>query len=118
MEYAPSTFIKKPFRFSELKEKWKEFCDYLKENGDTFAPFYSTVHEEEIDNHVLTLVLDNAFYKEWVMEETNKKSLMNIISFYTDAASGIELKVRLEKAEDDSKDVKNKLERRYENLVK
>lgn len=118
VEYAPSTFIKKPFRFSELKEKWKEFCDYLKENGDTFAPFLSTVPEVEIDNHVLTLVLDNAFYKEWVMEETNKKSLMNIISFYTDAASGIELKVRLEKAEDDSKDVKNKLERRYENLVK
>ena len=89
VEYAPSTFIKKSFQFDELQEKWKEFCEYMKENGDTFATFLSTIPEVEIDNNILTLVLHNAFYKEWVMEESNKRSLINIISFHTDAPAGL-----------------------------
>lgn len=117
VEYAPVTFIKKQFQFSQLQEKWKEFCAYLKENGDTFAAFLSTIQEVEIDNRVLILVTNNAFYKEWIMEETNKRSLINIISFYTEAPAGIELKIRLENTDDDRTDVKNKLQKRYENLV-
>ncbi|GKU23705.1 DEAD/DEAH box helicase [Clostridium folliculivorans] len=117
IEYAPSTFIKKQFQFNELKEKWQEFCEYMQENGDSFAKFLSTITEVEIDNRTLTLVLQNAFYKEWAMEETNRKSIINIISFHTDAPSGLQLKVRLEDTADDRKNVKNKLQRRYEDLV-
>jgi len=117
VEYAPSTFIKKSFQFSQLQEKWKEFCAYMLENGDSFATFLSTIPEVEIDNNVLTLVINNAFYKEWIMEENNKRSLINIISFYTEAPARIELKIRLEKTDDDRRDVKNKLQRRYENLI-
>ena len=51
------------------------------------------------------------------MEETNKRSLINIISFYTEAPAVIELKIRVEKTADDRTDVKNKLQKRYENLV-
>jgi DEAD/DEAH box helicase domain-containing protein len=118
VEYAPSTFIKKSFQFDKLQEKWKEFCEYIKENGDTFATFLSTISQVEIDNHILTLVLHNAFYKEWVMEESNKRSLINIISFHTDAPTGFELKIRLDGTCDDTANMKNKLQRRYENLVK
>lgn len=117
VKYAASTFIKKTFQFNELQEKWKEFCKYLLENGDTFAAFLSTIPEVETDNNVLTLVLNNAFYKEWVMEETNKRSLINIISFYTDAPARIELKIRIENTDNKKTDVKNKLQKRYENLV-
>lgn len=117
VEYVPTTFIKKPFQFSQLQEKWKEFCAYLKENGDTFAAFLSTIPEVEIDNNVLILVTNNAFYKEWIMEDTNKRSLINIISFYTEATVGIDLKIRLDMTDSDRTDVKNKLHKRYENLV-
>jgi DEAD/DEAH box helicase domain-containing protein len=117
VEYAPSIFIKKQFKFNELQEKWKEFCDYMRENGDNFATFLSTISEVEIHNRTLTLVLNNAFYKEWVMEESNKKSIINIISFHTYAPIGIELKIRLEETEKDTKNIKNKLQRRYEDLV-
>lgn len=117
VEYAKSTFIKKRFQFSQLQDKWKEFCEYILENGDTFATFLSSVSEVEVDNQVITLVLHNAFYKEWIMEKTNKRSLINIFRFYTEAPVGIELKVRVEKPADDRTDKKNKLQKRYEDLV-
>jgi len=117
VEYAKATFIKKPFQFSHLKEKWEEFCVYLKENGDTFAAFLSTIKEVEIDNNILILVTDNIFYKEWIMEESNKRSLINIISFYTEATEEIKLKVRLDATKVDRTDIKNKLQSRYKNLV-
>ncbi|MBK1812817.1 DEAD/DEAH box helicase [Clostridium sp. YIM B02505] len=117
IEYAPSTFINKQFRFNELKEKWQEFCEYMQGNGDSFAKFLSTITEVEIDNRTLTLVLQNTFYKEWAMEETNRKSIINIISFHTDAPSGLQLKVRLEDTADDRRNIRNKLQRRYEDLV-
>ncbi|MDS0525408.1 DEAD/DEAH box helicase [Clostridium sp. SHJSY1] len=116
VEYAPSTFIKKQFQFSELEVRWKEFCEYLLENRDTFATFLSTIPKIEIAGNILTLVLNSTFYKEWVMEESNKKSLINIFSFYTDAPVRIEIRVRVE-AEEDRRDVKSKLQRRYENLL-
>ncbi len=116
-QYAPSTFIKKAFKFNELQEKWKEFCEYMQENGDAFAKFLSTIPKVEIDNRTLILVLNNAFYREWVMEESNKKSILNIISFHTDAPMGIELSVRFEEIDEDRKNVKSKLQRRYEDLT-
>lgn len=117
VEYAKTTFIKKPFQFSQLQEKWEEFCAYLKENGDTFAAFLSTIKEVEIDNNILILVTDNVFYKEWIMEENNKRSLINIISFYTEATAGIQLKIRLDNTNGDRKDVKSKLQNRYKDLL-
>jgi DEAD/DEAH box helicase domain-containing protein len=86
-------------------------------NGDTFATFLSTIPEVEIDYNTITLVLNNTFYKEWVMEESNKKSLINIISFYTDSPAKIELRIRVENIDNDKKDIKNKLQRRYEDLL-
>lgn len=116
VEYAPSTFLKKAFHFKELQSKWNEFCAYLQENGESFAAFLSTIPEVEIENRSLILVTDNAFYKEWILEKTNQKSLLNIISYYTDAPVGVELEIRLNK-KDDKTEVRKKLQRRYEDLI-
>ncbi|MFL0249825.1 DEAD/DEAH box helicase [Clostridium neuense] len=116
-EYAPSTFIKKHFQFSELQGKWKEFCEYMKGNGDAFAAFLSTIPEVEVEGNTLTLILSNAFYKEWVMEENNKRSIINIIYFHTDAPEKIELRIRIEEAEEDRNNIRDKLQKRYEDLV-
>ncbi len=117
VEYAQSTYIEKPFKFSELQGKWKEFCEYLAANGDAFATFLNSVSEVEVDDNALTLVLQNAFYKEWVMEETNKKSIINIIAFNTEAPVKIELKTRIAEADAEKPDIKNKLQKRYKDLV-
>lgn len=117
VEYAPAVFMNKPFQFNELQHKWKEFCAYLQETGETFAGFLSTIPEVAVENNVLVLSTDNPFYKEWILEKTNQKSLMNIISFYTDAPAGTKLEIRLSEADGDRKEVKNKLQRRYKDLV-
>ena len=116
-EYAPSTFIKKPFQFRELKERWKEFCTYLQEKGENYAAFLSTVQEVETEGKTLTLILDSPFYKEWIAEETNRQSLINIVAFYTDAPNGVRLETRLKEELEDKSDVKDKLQKRYENLM-
>lgn len=117
VEYAPSTFMQKQFQFKELPEKWQEFCEYLKERGDTFAAFFNTIPEVETDGADLILFTDSNFYKEWILEENNRKSLLNIISFYTEAPQGIRLQIKqMEKGRDRS-EIKDKLQRRYENLM-
>lgn len=117
VEYSPAIFMKKPFQFNELQDKWKEFCALLQENGEVFAAFLSSISEVAIENNMLILATDNAFYKDWILEKNNQKSLMNIVSFYTDAPAGTRLEVRLTEAAGDRKEVKNKLQRRYEDLV-
>lgn len=117
IEYAPSTFMKKPFSFEELPEKWKEFCMYLQENGESFASFLSTVKKVEVKERCLQLEVASAFYKQWILEETNKKSLVNIIGFYTDAEQNLELVITIPETPEDKSEVKEKLERRYENLT-
>jgi DEAD/DEAH box helicase domain-containing protein len=117
VEYPPAIFMKKPFQFHELHNKWKEFCAYLQENGESFAAFLSSIPEVAIENNVLILVTDNAFYKDWILEKTNHKGLMNIISYYTDAPTGTRLEISLKEPDSDRTKVKNKLQRRYEDLV-
>ncbi|WP_163191638.1 DEAD/DEAH box helicase [Clostridium thermarum] len=117
VEYSPATFMKKPFKFSELQVKWKEFCSYLQENGESFAAFLSSVPKVELEDHLLILITDKAFYKEWILEKTNYKSLKNIIAFYTDAPPGTKLEIKLSEASEDRTDVKNKLQKRYKDLI-
>jgi DEAD/DEAH box helicase domain-containing protein len=117
VEYAQATFMKKPFKFDELQYKWKEFCTYLQENGESFAAFLNTIPKVDIEDHVLILSTDNPFYKEWIMEKTNHKSLMNIISFYTDSPTGTRLEIRLNEVDEERAEVKNKLQRRYKDLM-
>lgn len=117
VEYAPATFINKPFKFRELQSKWKDFCGFLQENGDAYAAFLSSITEVTVENNVLVLLTDNAFYKEWIMEKNNHKSLINIITFYTDAPTGVRLEIQLKESEENRSEVKNKLQRRYKDLM-
>lgn len=79
--------------------------------------FLNSVSGVEIDGRVLTLILQNPFYKDWVMEETNRRSIINIITFYTEGPAAIELKIRTEKLDDDGKNVRSKLQNRYKDLM-
>jgi len=109
--------LKKPFDFDTLPENWHAFCDHLHQNGEGFAAFLSAVAAVEVEGPVLTLVMHQAFYRDWVMDAANKKSLSNLISFYSDAPAALKLEIRIEAGPDDRGDVKKKLQRRYRNLV-
>lgn len=116
--YGPATFIRKPFRFAELPEKWEEFTAYLRKNGDTYGPFLSTVETVEAveaDENCLTLVTGQRFYGEWIMEETNRRGLVNLISFYSDVPAGFSVKVRVREEGSDGRK-REKIERRYRGL--
>ncbi|BBF41393.1 ATP-dependent RNA helicase [Lachnospiraceae bacterium KM106-2] len=116
VEYAPRVFLKKEFQFQELPARWKEFCSYLQESGEKLSQFLSAVNKVEVINNTITLILDNPFYKEWVMEEDNRKSIINIIRFYTEAPAVIRLDVSLENLSEERREIRDKLQRRYENL--
>lgn len=117
VEYAPRTFLNKPFKFNELQHKWKEFCAYLQEKGESFAAFLGSMEGAAVENKVLVLFTDNPFYKDWILDKTNQKSILNIITFYTDAPKETRLEIRLTEADGSRKEVKNKLQRRYKDLV-
>lgn len=115
--YAPVTFRKKEFLFEQLPLQWKAFCKKIQENGESFANFLGTVAYVEIQKPVLTLVLTNRFYAEWVMEASNRQSVMNIISYYVDIPAGFTLQTRLEEEAKDTRQTKEKLMRRYDSLM-
>ncbi|MBE5962278.1 MAG: DEAD/DEAH box helicase [Lachnospiraceae bacterium] len=116
-EYAPSTYYEKPFRFEELTEKWTEFCEYLKEKGDAFASFLSTIPSVSVEYHTIILRTNHPFYRQWIMEESNKKSLLNIFRFYTEAPADLTLQIGIDGPQDSRSDIREKLQKRYENLT-
>ncbi len=121
VEYAPSTFQKKMFQFSALEEQWQAFCDYLLEAGEAFASFLNAVGVVKVDGNEITLFLKNAFYKDWVTETSNMRSLINIFTFYTEAPSEIRITVSVDADTntdiDRKKNVQKKLQNKYENLL-
>lgn len=117
VEGAPETRVTKAFRFDELEEKWKNFCEYITSKGDTFADFLKSVPQVEISNNRLVLSVTNSFYRDWIMEDTNKKSLINILQYYTECPSTIDIQIVIKEKEEDNMNVRNKLQRRYGNLL-
>lgn len=98
----PLPFIRSPFTLKELEqaEKWEEFCAFLQKKGDPFAAFLSTVPMVEWKDSRLILYTSHTFYRDWVLEESNYRSLQNIFRFYTDAPAGLRFDIRTQ--EEDS----------------
>ena len=57
----------------------------LLKNREPFASFLNTVNRGQNGREETCLITDQPFYREWIMEETNRKALHNLISYYTDA---------------------------------
>ncbi|MFT4104719.1 MAG: DEAD/DEAH box helicase [Lacrimispora sp.] len=111
------TTVKKPFRFEQLQEKWPEFCRYVSGQGDAFAGFLESVPKAEVSGHMLTLTVTSPFYRDWVMEKTNKKSLVNIIRYHAECPPGIDIAICVDGNTQEHSNVRSKLQRRYENLT-
>lgn len=115
-QYAKSFYIQKEFVFQELEERWQEFVSYLKEKGEKMAAFLETVKEVKIEGNTLTLFVSSPFYREWIEGTENKKSLTNIVAFYTEAPENIAVRAAVLEQDNNRKQVQEKLQRRYRNL--
>lgn len=116
-EAAPATYTRKEFKFSELPHRWEEFCAFVKKKGDPLAAFLGTVPMVEVEENRLILILNQEFYKKWVMAEANQRSLNNMLRFYTESPAVIAVHVRLVSPGGEPDRVRAKLQRRYENLT-
>ncbi len=119
IRYGERPVIKKQFSFASLPDHWDEFRQTVALTGDGFSSFLETVTAVRINRTELILMVDSPFMAGWVSQKENSRAIRNIISYYTDAPSNLtvtaladpELK---QQALDRSKDLKDKLQRRYE----
>lgn len=116
-EKAQQTVLYKQFKFTELEEKWDEFCAYISENGDTYSTFLAGVPMIKINGNKLVMTLANSFLEEWVMEPSNKKSLINIIMYHAECSAVIDIDIEVPEKTKEDVEVRKKLERRYLNLL-
>lgn len=120
VEYAERAVTRKAYQFRDLPDKWEEFCTYLNETGENYAAFLGTVPYVSIEDQTLVLYTDNSFYRDWILEQHNKRSLINIFNYYTEAPAQINIRIQVierEQAEDEKRsDLKNKLKKRYHSL--
>ncbi len=65
---------------------------------------------------MLNFVTDFDFYKDWILEDTNKRKLINTIKRYVKVPNSFDIGVRI--IEKDSNDMQYKIMRRYDELVK
>ena len=116
-EHTPSTYMQKPFSFEELPRKWKEFCVLFRPvKGKPWLRFFNTVEQVSIEGDTLFLPTSSTFYQAWILEPSNRLSLKNIISFYTDAPPSLRLEVRLAEGTENRKDTEEKSGERYSHL--
>lgn len=114
--YAKSTYRKKQFQLATLPDHWKEFCVSARENGDSYAAFLETVSGVEVEGSKLILIVANEFYRQWVMEDSNRQSIINIISYYCEVPQGFMLKVVSKENYTVDLAMRDKIKRRYDTL--
>lgn len=109
------TYEEKAFEFEGFKENWREFIAYLNKRSETFVQFFTTVKEIRITGDTLWLEVNGEFYREWIMETSNKAKIENIIKRYVRVPEKFKIDIDVVSS-DDSKT--EKLMRRYDDLTK
>lgn len=109
--------VKKLFSFFTLPENWKEFCDCVEKNGDAYGAFLRTVQKVEVQGHALYLEVGSVFYKSWIMEPENRKSIENILKYHAVCPSDMKLRITAKVNQEEVKKTEEKLRRRYEDVL-
>ena len=115
----PQPVIEKEFSFFRLTNEWERFCDAVIRNGESGGEFLKTVKHVEIQEHKLILVVDHAFYAEWIQQEENLNGIRNSLRYHVICPSDMTIQVRCvaEQSEQETKDrqkKKDRLRRRYQ----
>lgn len=87
VKWADVKWINKEFRLSEFPERWEEFCEKTRGNGENFASFFRTVCRVEVSGNTLQLFLKDRFYADWANMPENRTGIQNLIEFYVEVPS-------------------------------
>lgn len=115
-EKAPKIVIDYMCKLNELPSRWQEFVNYLRAHGEYLNSFLSTIQSVEVQGSVLVFMTDFKFYEDWMLDSSNKNRLINVIKRYVEAPKGFDIAVKT--IGNGNCDVKEKLMRRYDDLVK
>lgn len=116
----PQPAIKKEFSFFRLPEEWGRLCDAVIQNGESGGQFLKTVKKVGIEEHILMLTVENAFYAGWLLETENLKSIENILRYHAICPADMQIRVICEtgalgeKELKEQKKKKERLKRRYD----
>lgn len=114
-EKPPKIVIEYIYKLNELPSQWPEFVNYLRSQGEYLNSFLSTIENVEVQGSVLIFHTDFSFYEEWILGSSNKNRLMNVIKRYVEVPKGFDISV---KAIGKGNELKEKIMRRYDELVK
>ena len=116
----PQPAIQKEFSFFRLQEEWGRLCDAVIRNGESGGRFLQTVKRVGIEEHILTLTVENEFYAGWLLEADNLKSIENILRYHAICPADMQIRVICEtealgeKELKEQKKKKERLKRRYD----
>ena len=119
IKYGERPVVKKEFAFADLEDHWISFRETVARTGDGYADFLKTVPRVSVSGPRLTLFVGSAFMADWVSQKENSRAIRNIVAWYTDAPPDliVSAEVDLEasgRSAERSRDLKDKLQRRYE----
>ena len=109
------TFFEKPFTFETLAEEWSAFAGYIYSKGEYLSSFVASIHEVRTETPKLILILNNEFYKTWLLDGDNKLKLRNMLSQYVYLPDKFDIDALVENVTEE--DMCDKLARRYNDLT-
>lgn len=84
VKWADTKWIQKEFRMSELPDRWGEFCEKTRGNGEVYASFFQTVCSVKTAGEALQLFVKDSFYAEWANMPENRTGIQNMIGYYAE----------------------------------
>ncbi|HBM76168.1 MAG TPA: hypothetical protein DD429_11550, partial [Clostridiaceae bacterium] len=108
--------VEKKFEFEELPKRWGEFVKFLSDRAEYLHSFLSTINNVEVSGNLLIFVTDFKFYERWVLENSNRKKILNTINRYVKTPPTFDIGVKVIEKQPD--DIREKIMRRYDDLVK
>lgn len=64
-----------------------------KQNGETYAAFFSGVEKIQIRDGQIQLTVKNPFFADWAMDRENLAGLKNVLNSYVEMPAGIRISV-------------------------
>lgn len=118
--WAPTVWRQKAFTLENLTEKWKEFVQAAKQNGESFAAFFASVQKVETEKNRICLTVESAFYADWAQSFENLTVIRNVLRYYVEMPENTRIAVisgqnsRDSDIQQERKAKQEKMARRYE----
>ena len=117
VSWAPTIWKQKAFTLNNLQEKWTEFAQMARQNGESFAAFFASVKEVYISGTLIRLTVKSKFYANWAMEDTNLAGLKNVLNYYVELPAGVRILVVPDQTSD-TEEVQQERKARQEKMLR